>query len=460
MAPPTGGAGGPDVDVAVLGAGPAGLGAAVWLARKGVRVAVLEREDHVGGLSASFDVAGVRVDHGSHRLHPTAAPHVMALLRELLGNELQTRPRRGRLRLFDRWVDFPLRSAQLARTLPPAFTARAAGSAVIAGLRPSRHSTFAEHVATGLGKVMGEEFWFPYARKVWGVDPGALSGEQARRRIRADTPGRLVAKVLTPPDATARTFLYPAGGFGRIAESLASAATTAGAALHLSSPVDAVRPCQGGGWRVEGATGVTARHVWSTLPVTVLARLLGLPAPRLEYRSMVLAYLVLAGGRYSPYDAHYLPSPRTPVTRISEPANYRDGDDPRDRTVLCAEIPCSAADPVWTAGDGEVGRIATDALTVSGLPPAAVTDVVVRRVTSAYPVYRLGYDRELAALTARLQAVPGVVTFGRQGLFAHDNTHHALAMAGAAVDCLDHGRFDTARWQRALSAFAEHVVED
>ena len=33
--------------------------------------------------------------------------------------------------------------------------------------------------------------------------------------------------------------------------------------------------------------------------------------------------------------------------------------------------------------------------------------------------------------------------FGRQGLFAHDNTHHALAMAYAAVDCLrEDGTFD------------------
>ena len=51
--------------------------------------------------------------------------------------------------------------------------------------------------------------------------------------------------------------------------------------------------------------------------------------------------------------------------------------------------------------------------------------------------------------------------FGRQGLFAHDNTHHALAMAWAAADAArPDGQVDAAAWSRARAAFAAHVVED
>jgi hypothetical protein len=60
-----------------------------------------------------------------------------------------------------------------------------------------------------------------------------------------------------------------------------------------------------------------------------------------------------------------------------------------------------------------------------------------------------------------LSQVDGLLTFGRQGLFAHDNTHHALYMAYAAVDCLDgNGRFDRERWQSFRRIFETHVVED
>jgi len=53
-----------------------------------------------------------------------------------------------------------------------------------------------------------------------------------------------------------------------------------------------------------------------------------------------------------------------------------------------------------------------------------------------------------------------LLTFGRQGLFAHDNTHHALAMAYAAADCFGGGAFDGARWARHRREFEAHVVED
>ena len=74
---------------------------------------------------------------------------------------------------------------------------------------------------------------------------------------------------------------------------------------------------------------------------------------------MILIYLVLEQDRITEYDAHYFPGPETPVTRVSEPANYRDSaDDPDDRTVLCAELPCavsnvpsSSTSPHWSATD-------------------------------------------------------------------------------------------------------------
>ena len=43
----------------------------------------------------------------------------------------------------------------------------------------------------------------------------------------------------------------------------------------------------------------------------------------------------------------------------------------------------------------------------------------------------------------------------------HDNAHHALAMAWAAVDCLGpDGSWDAPSWAAARRRFAEHVVED
>ena len=47
------------------------------------------------------------------------------------------------------------------------------------------------------------------------------------------------------------------------------------------------------------------------------------------------------------------------------------------------------------------------------------------------------------------------------GLFAHDNTHHTMAMAYTLVDCLRaDGALDRDAWARARKSFEDHVVED
>ncbi len=72
--------------VVILGAGPAGVGGA-WKLRHLDRaeVTLLERHPVPGGNAGSFDFGGMRVDFGSHRLHPATDPAIMADIRGLLG---------------------------------------------------------------------------------------------------------------------------------------------------------------------------------------------------------------------------------------------------------------------------------------------------------------------------------------------------------------------------------------
>jgi len=457
----------PSADLVVLGAGPAGLAAARRAARAGLSVTVLDRAESVGGMAASFDVAGVRGDHGSHRLHPATPPAVIADIRQLLGDDLQVRPRHGRLRIGDRWVGFPLRAAELVRALPPRMVAGAALDTVTGPFRRAHEDSYAGALRRSLGPTLYGALYAPYAKKLWGSDGAEIDAEQARKRVSADTPLKIARRILfRHGNGQGRIFYYPRRGFGQITEALAEAATAAGADLRLGADVR----------RVAGATVTTADgaefsggHLFTTVPLPVLARL-HQPAPppdaveaaeRLRFRAMVLAYAVHEGRAWTEFDAHYLPGPDTPITRISEPANYRDSpDDPADRTVLCCELPCEVGDAVWTASEDELAAIITGTLARLGLPPLRLGGVQVKRLPHVYPVYARGYADHLRGLDAWAGTLPDVTTFGRLGLFVHDNTHHAMVMAYDAVDALRDGRRYEPAWAAARARFAGHVVED
>src|SRR5207248_7744090 len=105
--------------------------------------------------------------------------------------------------------------------------------------------TFASVLEKGLGRTICNDFYFPYARKIWGMDPGDLDAEQARRRVSASSRGKLMRKVLRalPPGrngGNGARFFYPRNGFGSISEAYAGAAFRKGADLRLGTDITGV----------------------------------------------------------------------------------------------------------------------------------------------------------------------------------------------------------------------------
>ncbi|NIQ58721.1 MAG: FAD-dependent oxidoreductase, partial [Gemmatimonadetes bacterium] len=138
----------------------------------------------------------------------------------------------------------------------------------------------------------------PYANKLWGLPGEQIAGEQARRRVTADTPWKIAGRMLRGGSGgQGRVFYYPRRGFGQIVQSLADAASEAGAIIRTGTTVDAVEPVSGGGGvRVTAgaSTHVEAAHVFSTIPLPALAAVTrpGPPpaivdaARRLRFRAM------------------------------------------------------------------------------------------------------------------------------------------------------------------------------
>ena len=99
---------------------------------------------------------------------------------------------------------------------------------------------------------------------------------------------------------------------------------------------------------------------------------------------------------------------------------------------------------MWDEDDGRLRTLVRETVVSMGLPDPGQSGEV-HRIHNAYPVYRVGSEAAFDEVSRWLDTQTGLVTYGRQGLFAHDNTHHALVMARDAVKCVsDDLDFDTA----------------
>src|SRR4029078_5802938 len=123
--------------------------------------------------------------------------------------------------------------------------------------------------------------------KVSGQGPESLSPIQARKRVSAGSLGPMVKRV--PEGARGKKgargrFFYPREGYGRISAAFHEAAERHGAKFLFRTRVTAVTPGAPGrppevSYEQGGATRrIEADHVWSTIPVTLTARMMQ-PAP-------------------------------------------------------------------------------------------------------------------------------------------------------------------------------------
>ena len=467
--------------VTVLGAGPAGIAAAYALTKGKAEVEVLERAPVAGGNSTSFQIDGIWCDYGSHRFHPVADENVLADVKALLGEDLLLQPRHGRIRLGGRWIHFPLKLQDALLKLPPAFAASLIGDMVLKKFRKKSTGprSFSSVLYDGLGPTISENFYFPYVRKLWGLDPDKLAVTLAERRVSGSSIGKILGKMLKMiPGLRGETtgrFYYPKQGFGQISKTMVAAAEGQGAAFNFGANIVRI---EREGNRVTGVVtkeGETeTRHapdqVYSTIPLTTVVKLMD-PAPppevvraaeAIRFRGMILVYLILETDRFTEYDAHYFPELSIPISRMSEPKNYSSASEPKGRTILCAELPCDPGEKWWDMSDEELGQHYCDWLGNLGLPvKVPVIRTETRRIAHAYPVYDLDYQRHFETVDNWLSSLDGFLSFGRQGLFAHDNTHHAFAMAYAASDVLTaEGGIDRAAWAAHRHEFESHRVED
>lgn len=474
----------------VLGAGIAGLSAALKLARAGEKPLVLEAADQVGGLAATFRTPDFDFDLGGHRWYSTK-PEVDAFFKDVLRGELLEVKRYSRIAHGkDRFFQYPIRFADVVRHLGLFFSLRAALSlwfpakkndprrgippprprpAKKAGFpegAPSRPLSAEDAYLRNFGKVIYETFFRDYTERLWGIPCSRLDGRWVGQRSENMSFWKILKGFFVKVrDLEAiDSFSYPERGYGRFCERMAEEIERLGGEVRLSRRLlgwrektenggtgEGLTKDGGSGGRFELETSgdwgetckIRCRHLLSTLPLPLFARLRrgGIPDPLrailpfVRFRDFVVAALHLSQDRYTEDTWLYTQSPGLDFVRLHEPKNWSKALVRKPgSTVLVLEAPCTEGDELWGTDDLLLAERFCRQLDRSVHPvTGSLLGYRILRMKHVYPVYEIGYEEKRQALLDWMKGFEGLELAGRNGLFVYDSSDQPVVSGLAAA---------------------------
>jgi protoporphyrinogen oxidase len=454
--------GGGTVDVAIIGAGPAGLTAGYLLTKAGYSVAIIEKDAHyVGGISRTVEHEGFRFDIGGHRFF-SKSREVVALWDQLLPDDFIERPRLSRIYYEGKFYSYPLRAFEALANLGLIRSLLCMLSFAHAKLFPNKNvKSFEDWTINAFGRKLYSIFFKTYTEKVWGMPCDEMSADWAAQRIKGlslwgavvDGLKRSLGLNKRPNDGMQtktllENFRYPRLGPGMMWDAARDRIVERDGEVMMGHALKQLAFNAGTQrWTVtathEGGTAtLNAAHVISSAPMRELAgRLHPLPATlpeaaNLKYRDFLTVALKIKSPDLFPDNWIYIHDPKVKVGRIQNFRSWSPEMVP-DPAIACVglEYFCFEGDGLWAASDADLIALATREMALLGLcAPEHVVGGAVVRQEKAYPVYDEHYAENVDMTRRELEGrYPTLHLVGRNGMHRYNNQDHAMMTAMLAV---------------------------
>jgi len=258
--------------VVIVGGGFVGLTIAYELAKAGVPVTVVEKDEAPGGIAAGFELAGVRLDRFYHYWY-VDNPHVAALVREI-GAADHMVLHRTRTDLFYGGKLYRLSTPLDVLRFGPLSLVDRIRLGLVA-LRAQRvkdyhqleHTTAAEWLKRLGGEAGYRVVWEPLLRGKFGPYASEVCAAWLWHRLKLRSRSR--------GKAGAETIAGFTPGFWALVERLVAAIEAAGGTVHLQTPAEALEVQDGRVVAVRaGGQSFPCRHAFITAALPVAADLL------------------------------------------------------------------------------------------------------------------------------------------------------------------------------------------
>lgn len=460
----------------ILGAGPAGLTAALTLNEHRVCNHILEKDEVVGGLARTGEYKQYRFDLGGHRFF-TKVPIVQAIWEQVLGDDLLTRSRLSRIYYRSKFFAYPIEPLNALRGLGVTEATRCMFSYVSSRMCPRQpERDFETWITNRFGRRLFEIFFQTYTEKVWGIPCRQIGAEWAAQRIRGLSLMSLLADSLQrwkkrskqrAIKTLIKEFQYPRLGPGMLWSRLSDIITAQGSKITLRAPVTKISWKRGQVVAVRaGQETYTGSHFLSSLPLRDLILSLD-PAPSrhvlsaandFHYRDFLMVLLIVSDTALFRDNWIYIHDPAVKVGRIQNYNNWSPDLNPvPGTTCLGLEYFCSHDDQLWSFSADQLIALARTELAQIGLAdPDKVIDGTVVRLPKAYPIYDDTYKNGIAVIREFLNILPNLQTMGRNGMHRYNNQDHSMLTGILAAHNVLGSKYNL--WE--INADAEYHEQD
>jgi len=436
--------------VIILGAGLAGLSCGCELARHGLDVTLIEKENEVGGLAKSFQKGKFTYDLGPHRFH-SEKTYLIDHIKEILDNEIVIKKRKSEIFLKNRYFEYPLRTTDIMAKMSLPILLKIFydyfKTQVMIKFKDISDNSFEDWVTNRFGKTLYEVFFKEYTEKTWGLPCSEISSDYAAQRISLlnlwDAVIKSIFKSKNIPRTYVSQFYYPReGGIGKIAKKYEEKIAKYGGRVFLGTEIEAINVSDS---EVKSVTfkskgtrySENYDYVCSTIPMTELVFLttpqddneVKQACSELFFRSIVFVYLIINKPRLSDNHWIYIPEKRFLSNRISEFKNFNEDSSPPRKTIICSEITCFCGDRIWNMNNERlVDRVTEDLVQLGLIGENEVEDYFIYKMEHSYPIYDIYYQEHLGVIRNFLNRFENLCYFGRNALFRYNNMDHSVEM--------------------------------
>jgi len=424
--------------VLIVGAGITGLTIAYLLAKAGIKVLVLEKENRVGGLAKSFCYGDFTFDIGPHRFY-THNQKVLTFIQEILGDEGKILERQTAVHFRGRYYSWPLQPQALFK-LPLPLTLRVARDIFTQRFKgKGSQRSFRDYIIRQYGSTLYEVFFRDYTQKFLGIPPEETHATWAQMGIvkavidEKAAPRSLIGLIrmaLFPPVASLK-FIYPRRMMGSFCEILAEKIKGLGGEILVSHPLERLEISKGRIKTIfaQGESQPIERVIW-TAPLTSLCSLLGISSRGLAYRAILLYLLEINHSPLLPYQWCYYGDPKIIFSRVSQPSLFNRSAAPPGRSGLCVEILCQKGSDYWENYRGLKDKVLAGLIRVGLIKgKEEIMNFHYQRISEAYPTYHINYPQRLTQIKKDLSRISNLVIAGRSGSFWYNNMDECIEMA-------------------------------